>query len=46
MNSVRSNNLSLKNKKIKTSGCKDIKINKFKFQAKTQFLYRSETEAN
>ena len=35
MNSVRSNNLSLR---FKPSGCKDIGIRTFKFVAKTQFL--------
>ena len=38
MNSVRSNNLSLKYQRFATSGCKDIRIRKFEFVAKTQFL--------
>ena len=38
MNSVRSNNLSLKYQRLETSGCKDIGMRKFEFVAKTQFL--------
>ena len=38
INSVRSNNLSLKYKRFTTSGCKDIGIRTFQFVAKTQFL--------
>ena len=38
MNSVRSNNLSLKYQSFTTVGCKDIGIRKFEFVAKTQFL--------
>ena len=36
MSFVRSNDLSLKYKRITPSGCKDIEIYKFKFLAKTQ----------
>ena len=36
LNSVKSNNLSLKYQKITTSGCRDIGIRKFEFVA--QFL--------
>ena len=39
MNSVRSNNVSLKYQRPTPSGCKDIGIIKFEFVAKTQFLY-------
>jgi len=38
MNSVRSNNLSLKYQRVTTSGFKDIGVSIFKFVAKTQFL--------
>ena len=38
MNTVRSNNLSLKNQRSTPSGFKDIGIRKFEFVAKTQFL--------
>ena len=38
MNSVRSNNVSLKYQRPTPSGCKDIGIRKFEFVAKTQFL--------
>ena len=38
MNSVRSNNLSLKYQRFTPSGCKDIGIIKFEFVAKTQVL--------
>ena len=38
MNFVRSNNLSLKYQKVTPSSCKDIRILKFGFVAKTQFL--------
>ena len=40
MNSVRSNNLNLKNHMITPSGKKDIEIRKFKLVAKTQFLFQ------
>jgi len=43
MNSVRSNNLSLKNEKFRASGCKDAGIRKFEFVAKTHFLCLSQT---
>ena len=39
MNSVRSNNLSLKYQRFKTSGSKDIKVEIFDFVPNTQFLY-------
>ena len=39
MNSVRSNNVSLKYLRPTPSSCKDIGIRKLKFVAKTQFLY-------
>ena len=38
MNSVRSNNLSLKNQRFTPSDCKDIGIRTFEFVAKTQFI--------
>jgi len=38
MNLILSNNLSLKHQRFTLSGCKDIKIRKFDFVAKTQFL--------
>jgi len=38
MNSFRSNSLSLKYQGFPPSGCKDIKIRKYEFVAKTQFL--------
>ena len=41
MNSVRSNNVSLKYQRPTLSGCKDIGIGKFEFVAKTQFLFGS-----
>ena len=37
MNSVGSNNLSLKYQRLTPSGCKDIGIRKFDFIATTQF---------
>ena len=37
VNSVRSNNLSLKYQRFKSSDCEDIEIKKFEFVAKTQF---------
>ena len=39
LNSVRSNNVSLKYQRPTPSGCKDIGIRIFEFVAKTQFLY-------
>ena len=39
MNSVRSNNLSLKYQSFTTLGCKDVGVRKFEFVVKTQFLY-------
>ena len=41
MNSVRSNNLSLKYQSFTTLGCKDIGIWNLEFVAKTQFLYNN-----
>jgi len=41
MNSVRLNSLSLKYHWFTPSGFKDIRIRKFEFVAKTQFLYLS-----
>jgi len=41
MNSVRSNNISLKYQRFTTLGSKDIGIIKSEFVAKTQFLYRN-----
>ena len=38
MNSVRSDNLSLKYQSFTTLGCKDVGVRKFEFVAKTQFL--------
>ena len=38
MNSVRSNNVSLKYERFATSGCKDTWMRKFEFFAKTQLL--------
>ena len=40
MNSVRSNNLSLKYRRFKPSDCEDIEIRKFELVAKIQFLYK------
>ena len=39
INSGRSNSLNLKYQKFTPSVCKDIWVSKFKFVAKTQFLY-------
>jgi len=39
MNSVRSNNLSLKYQRFTPTGRKDLGIRKFEFVAKSQFLY-------
>ena len=39
MNSVKWNNLRLKYHRFTPSGCKDIRIRKFEFVAKIQFLY-------
>ena len=39
MNYVRSNSLSLKYQRFPPLGCQDIRIGKFEFVAKTQFLY-------
>ena len=39
INSVRSNSLSLKYQRFTPSGCKDIRVSKCKFVAKTQFLW-------
>ena len=41
MNSVRSNNLSLKYQGFPPLGCQDIRIRKFEFVAKTQFLCKN-----
>ena len=41
MISVKSNNISLKYQRFTPSGCKDIRIRKFKFVAKTQFLWEN-----
>ena len=38
MNSIRSNNLSLKYEKFTSPGCKDIGTQRYEFVAKTQFL--------
>ena len=38
INSIGSNNQSLKNQKLTPLGCKDIGIRKFEFVAKTPFL--------
>ena len=40
MNSLRSNNLSLKYQRFTTSGCKDIGIKQFQFLVKAEFLDR------
>ena len=37
MNAVRLNNVSLKYRRFTSSGCKDIRITKVEFVAKTQF---------
>ena len=37
INSVRSNNLSLKYQRFTPSDCKDVLVRKFEFVAKTQF---------
>ena len=39
MKDVRSKNGSLKYQRFKSSGCKDIRLTKIEFVAKTQFLY-------
>ena len=39
LNYVKINKLSLKYQRFTPSGCKDIKIKKFEFDAKNQFLY-------
>ena len=39
MNSVRSDNLSLKYQRFILSGCQDIGVRKFEFVAKTHFLW-------
>ena len=44
MNFVRSNNLSLKYQKFTPSGCKNIRILKLGFVAKTQFLSQKLTK--
>ena len=38
INSVRSNNLSLKYQRFISTGCRDIEIRKFEVVAKAQFL--------
>jgi len=38
MNSVQSDNLTLKYQRLTSSGCKDIGIRKIKLVEKTQFL--------
>ena len=40
MNSVKLSILGLKYQRFKPFGCTDIGIRKFKFAAKTQFLYK------
>ena len=40
MNSVRSNNLSLKYRRFKPSDCEDIEIRKFELVAKTQYSFQ------
>ena len=40
MNAIRSNNVSLKYQRFKSSGCKDIGFTKTEFVAKTQFLWQ------
>ena len=44
MNSVRSNNISLKYRRPTPTGCKDIGVRKFKFVTKTQFLCTQKKE--
>ena len=39
MNYVRSNDLSLKYQRFTLSGCKEIGIRKFEFEAKAQFSH-------
>ena len=39
MKYVRSNNVSLQYQRFILLGCKDIRVRKFEFMAKTQFLY-------
>ena len=39
VNSVKSNNLSLKYHRLQISGCKDIGVYIFEIEAKTQFLW-------
>ena len=45
INSIRSNSPSLKYQRFSPSGCKDKGVRKYKYVAKTQFLYRT-TETN
>ena len=44
MSSVISNNLSLKCQRCTPFGCKDIGIGIFDFVAKTQFLWKNQSE--
>ena len=46
MNSVRSNNLSLKYQRFKSSDCKDVRIRKFEFVTKNQILWKNSNETN
>ena len=46
MNCVRSDNLSLKNQRCTQTGCKDIGILNFEFDAKTQFLFNGLLKEN
>ena len=46
MNSVISNNLSLKYQRLTPSGCKDLGIGKFEFLAMAQFLLHNVITAN
>ena len=46
MNSVISNNLSLKYQRFTPSGCKDLGIGKFEFVAMAQFLLHNIIKEN
>ena len=43
---VRSNSLSLKYQRFRLSGCKHIRVSKFEFVTKTQFLYFRQISSN
>jgi len=43
---IRSNSLSLKYQRFRLSGCKHIRVSKFEFVTKTQFLYFRQISSN